>query len=199
MGTFGDGEESAAATINKAAGAQVRLGVDVLGVNNHALGEHWTNRDLAAPNQILLVIRLCYILQPLLHLRGGRVKKRDTFALVTHGDMVIVRLLLWLLTYACRDTPRLRNAAQETSKGAKHSRAAALCRLRGSSRSTYRFVVAALGRQRGGGAFLTAEAPPELHATVSAAAAVEGLASATEAEGGSAPPWHPVGGGTFPS
>ena len=49
------------------AGAHARLCVHVLGILNHAMGEHRPNRDSATPNSLLRAIKLWYFMPALLH------------------------------------------------------------------------------------------------------------------------------------
>ena len=58
------------------AGAHAHLSVHVLGVLNHALGEHRSNRDSATPNSLLQAIKLWYLMPPLLHSLDDRIKRR---------------------------------------------------------------------------------------------------------------------------
>ncbi|CAN0588402.1 unnamed protein product, partial [Laminaria digitata] len=44
------------------AGAHARLSVHVLGILNHATGEHRPNRDSATPNSLLRAIKLWYLM-----------------------------------------------------------------------------------------------------------------------------------------
>ncbi|CAN0556113.1 unnamed protein product, partial [Laminaria digitata] len=44
------------------AGAHARLSVHVLGILNHAMGEHRPNRDSATPNSLLRAIKLWYLM-----------------------------------------------------------------------------------------------------------------------------------------
>ena len=64
------------------AGAHARLSVHILGILNHAMGEHRLNRDSATPDSLLRAIKLWYLIPALLHSPDGRIKKRQTFALV---------------------------------------------------------------------------------------------------------------------
>lgn len=81
-------------------------GVHVLGIINHALGKHRSNRHLATPNSILPETKLGYILVALRHLPDGRIMKRQSFVLVENGDVFLV--LPWLMART-----RQHDAAQE--------------------------------------------------------------------------------------
>ena len=50
----------------------------------------------------------------LLHSPEGRIKKRQIFALVDSGDIVL--LLLWLMTFTRGEDSRQRDTAQEASE-----------------------------------------------------------------------------------
>ena len=82
------------------AGAHARLSVHVLGILNHAMGEHRPNRDSATPNSLLRAIKLWYLMPALLHSPDGRIKRRQRFALVESGNIVL--LLPWLIAYTRR-------------------------------------------------------------------------------------------------
>lgn len=58
-----------------------RLSV-VLGIPNHALGEHCQDPESTAANSFLREIKLWYIMSALLHSRDGRIKRRQRFVLV---------------------------------------------------------------------------------------------------------------------
>ena len=103
------------------AGAHARLGVHVLGILNHAMVEHWPNRDSATPNSLPRAIKVRYLMPALLHSPGGRTKRRQRFALVGSGDIVLA--LPWLIVYTRREDLRQRHAAQEASIEAKFERA----------------------------------------------------------------------------
>ena len=64
------------------AGAYARLSTRILDMLNHAMGEHLPNRDLATPNSLLRAVKLWYLIPALLHSPDGRIKRRQTFALV---------------------------------------------------------------------------------------------------------------------
>ena len=57
----------------------------------------------------------------LLHSPDGRIKRRQRFALVESGDIVL--LLPWIMSYTRRMDSRQRDAANETSEEAKLERA----------------------------------------------------------------------------
>ena len=91
-----------------------RLSVHVLGILNHAMGEHRPNRDSATPNSLLRAIKLWYLMPALLHSPDGRIKKRQRFALVESGDIVL--LLPWLMMFTRGRDSRSSDAALDTSE-----------------------------------------------------------------------------------
>ena len=107
------------------AGAHACKSVHVLGILNHTMGEHRPNRDSATPNSLLRTIMLWYIMPALLHLPDGRIKRRQRFALVESGDIVL--LFPWLMAYVRRRDLRQRDAAHEDSEEAKFERASSAC------------------------------------------------------------------------
>ena len=122
------------------AGAHACISVHVLGIFNHAMGAHWPNRDSATPNSILRAIKLWYIMPALLHSPDGRIKRRQRFALVENGDIVL--LLPWLMAYTRRRDSRERNAANEDSEEAKLERASSVCRHAGGLKVAARALLA---------------------------------------------------------
>ena len=60
------------------------------------------------------MIELWYLMPALLHSPEGRIKKRQIFALVDSGDIVL--LLLWLMTFTRGEDSRQRDTAQEASE-----------------------------------------------------------------------------------
>ena len=79
------------------AGAHACLSVHMLGILNHAMTEHRPNRDSATPDSPIRAIKLWYLMPALLHSPNGRIKKRQRFALVESGDVVL--LLPWLMAF----------------------------------------------------------------------------------------------------
>ena len=77
------------------AAAHACLSIHVLGIPNHALGNHSLNWDSATPNSLLRAIKLWYLIPALLHSPDGRFKRRQRFALVESG--IIVFLLPWVM------------------------------------------------------------------------------------------------------
>ena len=61
------------------AGTHARLSLHVLGILNHGMAKHRSNRDSATPNSLLQVVKLWYIMPPLLHSPEGRIKRRQRF------------------------------------------------------------------------------------------------------------------------
>ena len=92
-------------------GVHARLSVHVVGILNHDMGEHRPNWDSATPNSRLRAIKLSYIMPPLLHSPDGRIKRRQRFALVESGDIVV--LLPWLMAYTRQRDSRERESANE--------------------------------------------------------------------------------------
>ena len=70
------------------AGAPARLSIHILGILNHAMGEHRPNRDPVTPSSLLRAIKLWYLMPALPHSPDGRVKRRQRFALVESGDIL---------------------------------------------------------------------------------------------------------------
>ena len=66
------------------------MSVHALGILIHARGEHRPNRDSATPNSLLRGIKFWYLMPVLLHLPDGRIKRRQRFALVECGDIVLL-------------------------------------------------------------------------------------------------------------
>ena len=173
------------------AGAHARLSVHVLGILNHVTGDHGTNRDSSTSNSLLRAIKLWYLMPALLHSPDGTIKKRQRFALVESGDIVL--LLPWLMAFTRGRDSRPRDAALEASEEAKLERASSACRHAGGVK------VAACNRlaePRSEGDeeawnTLLSKFPSEDHATVFAAAAAAVLVNAAEVEGGNTPPWRP--------
>ncbi|CAN0583788.1 unnamed protein product, partial [Laminaria digitata] len=64
------------------------------------MGGHRPNRDSATPNSLLRAIKLWYLMPALRHSPDGRIKRRQRFALVDSGGIVL--LLPWLIAYTRR-------------------------------------------------------------------------------------------------
>ncbi|CAN0558302.1 unnamed protein product, partial [Laminaria digitata] len=62
--------------------AHAKLFTHVLGLLNHALGEHRQERQSETPNSLLRATKWWYILPALLHSQDGRVTRRESFASV---------------------------------------------------------------------------------------------------------------------
>lgn len=71
----------------QSAGAHTRLSVHVLGIYNHAIGEHRPSRDFATSGSNLQAIKSCYLMPPPLHSPDGRIERRQTFGLAESGDI----------------------------------------------------------------------------------------------------------------
>ena len=121
------------------AGAHARLSFHVLGILNHAMGENRPNRDSATPNSLLRAMKLWYVMSALLHSSDGRIKKRQRFALVESGDIVL--LLPWLLAFT-RGRDSGRDAALEASEEGKLQRASSVCRHAGGLKVAARNLLA---------------------------------------------------------
>ena len=102
------------------AGAHAGLSVHVLGILNHGIGEHRPNRDSATPKSLLGAIKLWYLMPALLHSPGGRIKRRQRFAVVESGDIVL--LLSWLMVFTRGGDSRQWFAAKEASEEEKLKR-----------------------------------------------------------------------------
>ena len=114
------------------AGAHARLSVHVLGILNHASGEHRPNRDSVIPSSFLRAIKLWYLMPVLLHSPAGRMKRRQRFALVESSDIVL--LLPWLMAFTREGDSRQWDAAQEASEEEKLERASSMCNHAGGVR-----------------------------------------------------------------
>ena len=122
------------------AGAHARISVHVLNILNHAMGEHRPNRDSATPNSLPRAIKLWYLMPALLHSPDGWIKKRQRFALVESGDIVL--LLPWLMAFTRGRDSRPRDAALEASEEAKLERASSACRHAGGVKVAARNLLA---------------------------------------------------------
>ena len=100
--------------------AHAKLSVYVLGILNHAMGEHRPKRGLTTPNSILRSIKLWHILPALLNSLHGRLKRRQRFSLVESSDVIL--FLSWLMTYIRRGNTRPSNCAHETSEAISMAR-----------------------------------------------------------------------------
>ena len=85
---------------SRLAAAHVKLITHVLGLLNHALGEHRQTTQSETPDSLLRSIKLWYILLALLHLPNGRVKRRERCASAERCDLTL--LLAWLMVYTRR-------------------------------------------------------------------------------------------------
>ena len=101
----------------------------MLGILNHAIGEHRPNRDSVTPNSLLRAIKLWYLMPALLHSPDGRIKRRQRCTLVESGDIVL--LLPWLMAFTRVGNSRPRDAAHEASEEAKLERTSLACRRAG--------------------------------------------------------------------
>ena len=66
------------------------ISVHVLGILNHAMGEHRPNRESATPNSLPRATMLRCIMPALLHSPDGRIKRRQRVALVESRDIVLL-------------------------------------------------------------------------------------------------------------
>ena len=76
----------------------------------------------------------------LLHSPDGRIKRRQRFALVESGDIVL--LLLWLMAFIRGGDSRQRDAAQEASDEEKLKRASSACSRAGGVKVAARNLLA---------------------------------------------------------
>ena len=127
----------------------------------------------------------------LLYSPDGRIKKRQRFALVESG--VILLLLLWLVAFTRGRDSRSRDAALVASEEAKLERASSACHHTGGVKVAARNLLAEPRSEGNEEAYntLVSKFPSEDHAVASAAAVAAVLASATEVEDRKAPPWRP--------
>ena len=106
----------------------------VLGILNRALGEPRPNQDSVTPNSLLRTIKLWYVMPALLRSPDSRIKRRQRFALVESGDIVL--LLSWLMTFTRGGDSRSRDATHEAPEEAKLERASSACRHAGGVKSS---------------------------------------------------------------
>ena len=121
------------------AGEHVRLSVHMIGILNCSMGENPPKQDSATPNSLLRAMKLWYVMSALLHSSDGRIKKRQRFALVESGDIVL--LLPWLLAFT-RGRDSGRDAALEASEEGKLQRASSVCRHAGGLKVAARNLLA---------------------------------------------------------
>ena len=122
------------------AGAHARLSIHVLGILNHAMGEQRPHRASVTPNSLLRAIKLWYLMPALLYSPDGRIKRRQRFALVESGDIVL--LLPWVMAFTRGGDSRPRDAAHEASEEAKLERASSACRDAGGVKVVARNLLA---------------------------------------------------------
>ena len=81
-----------------------------------------------------------YLMPALLHSPDCKIKKRQRFALVESGDIVLV--LPWLMVFTRGRDSRPRDAALEPSKEANLERASSVCRHAGGVKVAARNLLA---------------------------------------------------------
>ena len=139
----------------------------MLGILNHALGAHRPNRDSATPNSLLRAIKYWYLMPALLRSPDSRINRRQRFALVENGGIVL--LVPWLMAFTSGGDSRQRDAAQEASKKEKLERALSACSHTGWFKVAARNLPAeprSAGNDKTWNA-LVAKFPSENHAAVS--------------------------------
>lgn len=124
--------------------ANTRLIVHMLGVLSHALGEHQPNRDWVAPISLLRTIKAWHILSALRRSPDERIKRRQRFAFVERGNIILP--LPCPITCTRYGEARPGNTAQETAKGVKHDRASSACRYVGKVKFAVRTLILAGAR-----------------------------------------------------
>ena len=85
-------------------------------------------------------IKLWYLMPGLLHSSDGRIKKRQRFALVESGDIVLLRP--WLMAFTRGRDSRPRDDALEASEEAKLERASSACHNAGGVKVAARNLLA---------------------------------------------------------
>lgn len=155
--------------------------------------DHRLDRHLTTTNSLPRAIKPCRSLfrRFLLYSPDGRVKRRQRFALVEIGDIVL--LLLWLIACTRRGETQDRGVPP---KKIRRRLSTTVRRKRVDTRDWAMRALPWLTRASAGNeealTNLVAKLPPEDHATASAVAAVMAaaavLANATEGEEGGAPP-----------
>ena len=125
------------------------------------------------------------------HSPDGKIKRRQSFALVESGGIVL--LLGWLMAYTRLRDSRQQDAAHEASEEAKLERASSVCRHAGGVKVAARILLADIlsAANEETWSTLLAKFPSEDNAAASAVAAAAVLASAPEAEDGNTLPWRP--------
>ena len=172
------------------AGAYAHLSVHELRILNHAIEEHRPNWDSATLNSLLRAIKLWYLIPALLHAPDGQIKKRQRFALVESGDIVI--LLLWLMAFTRGGDPTQPDAAKKLRRaGSSNGRRRREATREAQSGSAQPSGKATNTGKRGNVEHTDGQVPLQAHVAESAAAADAVLLCATEGEDGNALPWRP--------
>ena len=109
--------------------AHAKLITHVLGLLDHALGEHHQSTQSETPQSLLRSIKLWYILPALLHSQEGRMKRRERFASAERGDLTL--LLPWLMEYTRRTSTRRSAQARKETDADIFKKASSACRHRG--------------------------------------------------------------------
>ena len=158
------------------------LTVRVLGIGNHALGQHCPKLDLPTSN--LLVPSTTFLAHPARPaVVAGRPHQVVTEVVESRESDTLVR---WMVMCMRLTYTRPRDAAQEAAEQAHHDRASSVRRQRGGDRVPVRTFLAE-SRSAGNGEIwgrLATTFPPEDHAVVSVAATAAVLVRAIEVEEG---------------
>ena len=84
--------------------AHAKLITHVLGLLNHASGQHRQSTQSETPQSLLRSLKLWYILSALRHSQDGRMERRERFAPAARA--VLTLLLPWLMEYSRRTSTR---------------------------------------------------------------------------------------------
>ena len=170
--------------------AHAKLITHVLGLLNHALGEHRQSTKSETPQPLLRSIKLWHIFPALLQ-QDGRMKRREGFASAERGDVIL--LLLWLMEYTRRTSTRQSGQACEETDVDMFKKASSPCHHQGGVTVAARSLLAepcAPGNEETWER-VKAKYPEEDQACVSEVAAAAVAASSSDPEEGSGPNWRP--------
>ena len=163
----------------------------VLGLLNHALGEHRQTTPSETPQSFLRSIKLWYIFPALLHSQNGRIKRREGVTSAEHGDLTV--LLPWLMEYTRRTSTRQSGQAREETGPDMFKRVSSACHHPGGVTVAARSLLAE-PRAPGNEEMweqVKAKFPEDDQICVSKAAAVAVAASSSDPEERSGPNWRP--------